>query len=299
MDTFAAAEKLEIDAAGVRIFVRRLGSGRPLVLLHGFPQTHLMWRDIAPILAQQFTVICADLRGYGRSACPPSSPDHSPYAKRAMAADIVAVMRNLGFARFLVAGHDRGARVAYRLALDHPNAVAAIAVLDVLPVSEVWRHADRRIIGFWPFALLAQPAPLPERLISAAPDAVIDNALGNWGSPRETFPAEVRDAYIEALRDADHIHAICEEYRAAAAIDDEHDTADMRAGRRITCPLMALWSGSGPLGSWYAERGGPLAIWRDWALNVKGRPVDGGHFFPEEKPEETVEELRRFFASAH
>jgi haloacetate dehalogenase len=256
-NAFAAAETLEIAAAGAQIFARRLGSGPPLVLLHGFPQTHLMWRDIAPRLAQRFTVICPDLRGYGRSSCPPSPPDHSPYSKRAMAADIVAMMRQLGFDRFMIAGHDRGGRVAYRLALDHPDAIEAIAVLDVLPVAEVWRHADRKIIGFWPFAMLAQPAPLPERLIAGAPDAIIDDALGGWGSPRETFPTEVREAYIEVLRDAAHVHAICEEYRAAATIDDEHDTADMRAGRRIACPLRALWSGNGPLGSWYAGPGRP------------------------------------------
>src|SRR5262249_1694745 len=144
---------------------------------------------------------CADLRGYGHSGCPPSLPDHSPYSKRAIAADIVAMMRQLGFDRFMIAGHDRGGRVAYRAALDHPDTIAAIAVLDVLPVGEVWRHADRKFIACWPFALLAQPAPLPERLIAAAPDAIVDGALGGWGSPRETFPAKVREAYVEALRD--------------------------------------------------------------------------------------------------
>jgi haloacetate dehalogenase len=297
-NAFVAAETLDIAAAGAQIFARRLGSGPPLVLLHGFPQTHLMWRDIAPRLAQQFTAVCPDLRGYGHSSCPPSRPDHSPYSKRAMAADIVTMMRQLGYERFMVAGHDRGGRVAYRLALDHPDAVAAVAVLDVLPVAEVWRHADRKIIGFWPFALLAQPAPLPERLMSAAPDAIVDNALGGWGSPRETFPAAVREAYIAVLRDAAHVHAICEEYRAAATIDDTHDAADMHAGRRITAPLLALWSRNGPLGSWYADLGGPLAIWRQWADDARGKPMDGGHFFPEEKPDETAEELRRFFAAA-
>jgi len=296
-NAFAAAQTLAIAGAGAQIFARRLGWGPPLVLLHGFPQTHLMWRDIAPKLARRFTVICADLRGYGHSSCPPSLPDHSPYSKRAMAADIVAMMRQLGFERFMIAGHDRGGRVAYRLALDHPGAVAAVAVLDVLPVAEVWRHADRKIIEFWPFALLAQPEPLPERLMSAAPDAVVDNALGGWGSPRAAFSAEVRAAYVEPLRDAAHVHAICEEYRAAATIDDEHDTADMRAGLRITCPLLALWSRNGPLGSWYCDLGGPLAIWRQWADHVSGKPMEGGHFFPEEKPDETAEELRRFFAA--
>jgi haloacetate dehalogenase len=241
-------------------------------------------------------VICADLRGYGRSGCPASAPDHAPYAKRAMARDMVSVMEKLGFSRFSIAGHDRGGRVAYRLALDHPERVERLAVLDVLPIADAWERADKKLaIGYWPWSLLAQPEPLPERLVSAAPDAVVDNALGGWGSSSNAFSSEVRAAYIEALRDPARVHVICEEYRAAASLDHEHDLEDRQAGRRIACPVLVLWSGRGPLNSWYAEVGGPLALWRAWASDVCGGPLDAGHFFPEEMPEQTAEKLSGFF----
>ena len=188
MDDFAAAV---IETGETTIFVRRRGTGPPLLLLHGFPQTHLMWRDVAPRLALRFTVVCADLRGYGRSGCPVSAPDHAPYAKRAMAADMVRVMERLGFPRFSVAGHDRGGRVAYRMALDHPDRIDRLAVLDVLPTETVWERADARFaLGFWPWSLLAQPEPLPERILAAAGAAIVDDALGGWGSPAAVFPPE-------------------------------------------------------------------------------------------------------------
>jgi len=288
---------MEVQTGETTIFVRRFGSGPALLLLHGFPQTHLMWRDVAPLLARRFTVICADLRGYGHSGCPASRADHAPYTKRAMAQDMVVAMEKLGFPRFSVAGHDRGGRVAYRLALDHPPRVERLAVLDVLPIAEVWERADKRLaVGFWPWSLLAQPAPLPERLISAAPDAVIDDALDAWGSPASAFSPDARAAYIEALRDPARVHAICEEYRAAATLDHEHDAEDRKSARRIACPLLVLWSGRGALNSWYAEAGGPLALWRNWANDVRGRALDAGHFFPEELPQQTAQELTRFFA---
>ncbi|MBR0643881.1 alpha/beta fold hydrolase [Plastoroseomonas hellenica] len=291
-------DAIDVEAGEASIFLRRAGSGPAILLLHGFPQTHLMWRQVAPLLADRFTVICPDLRGYGRSGCPASRPDHAPYAKRAMAKDMVAVMETLGFQRFSVAGHDRGGRVAYRLALDHPERVERLAVLDILTTADVWERADARLAaGFWPWSLLAQPEPLPERLLSAAPEAVIDDALGGWGSPAEAFSPAVRAAYIEVLRDPDRVHAICEEYRAAATLDRAHDLADREVGRRIACPVLALWSGRGALESWYAEAGGPLALWRAWADDVRGGPLDAGHFFPEEIPEQTADELRRFFAA--
>lgn len=216
-----------------------------------------------------------------------------------MARDMVAVMEQLGHPRFSVAGHDRGGRAAYRLALDHPQRVARLAVLDVLTIADAWERADKRLAtGYWPWSLLAQAEPLPERLVSAAPDAVVDSALASWGSPVNTFSAETRAAYIDALRDPAHVHAICEEYRAAATLDHAHDIEDRREGRRIACPLLVLWSGHGPLGNWYASEGGPIALWRGWADNVSGRPFDGGHFFPEEMPEHIAEELRRFFSAA-
>jgi haloacetate dehalogenase len=205
-------------------------------------------------------------------------------------------MDKLGFPRFSVAGHDRGGRVAYRLALDHPERLERLAVLDILPVADVWERADKRFVtGYWPWSLLAQDAPLPERLVAGAPDAVVDHALSGWGSRPDAFPPQVRQAYIEALRDPDRVHAICEEYRAAATLDHAHDRDDRAAGRRIRAPVLVLWSARGPLGSWYAEEGGPLALWRAWASDVRGRPVDGGHFFPEELPQQTAEELIGFF----
>jgi haloacetate dehalogenase len=290
-----------IDTDETSIFVRTLGSGPPVLLLHGFPETHLMWRGVAPLLARRFTVVCADLRGYGRSGCPPSSEpstaDHAPYSKRALAQDMVMVMEKLGYARFAVAGHDRGGRVAYRLALDHPDRVERLAVLDIIPIDIAWSRANAEFaLGFWPWSLLAQPEPLPERILTLAADAIIDNALHEWGSAAAAFPPEVRAAYVEALREPAHAHAICEEYRAAASIDRDHDAADRAAGRRITCPTLALWSARGPLQSWYTEDGGPLAIWRQWCTNVNGRAMDGGHFFPEEIPEQTADALGAFFA---
>jgi haloacetate dehalogenase len=292
MQNFRSAE---IQTGEASIFVRYSGSGPPILLLHGFPQTHLMWRGVAPLLAREFTVVCADLRGYGRSGCPTSSSDHAPYAKRAMAQDMVVVMERLGFPRFCVAGHDRGGRVAYRMALDHPHRIERLAVLDILPVETVWERADARFaLGYWPWSLLAQPGPLPETILAASAEAIVDNALGGWGSPSLMFPPEVRAAYVEALRDPSHAHAICEEYRAAAGIDRAHDCRDREAARKIAAPVFALWSAHGPLDCWYPE--GPVALWRGWADDVRGYAFKGGHFFPEAAPEQTAVALRRFFA---
>jgi haloacetate dehalogenase len=295
MDRFTTSE---IQTGETSIFVRSFGSGPPILLLHGFPQTHLMWRSVAPLLARYFTVVCADLRGYGRSGCPASARDHEPYAKRSMAQDMVTVMEQLGFGRFSVAGHDRGGRVAYRMALDHPDRVERLAVLDVLPTETVWDLADARFaVAFWPWSLLAQPEPLPERILAAVPGAIVDDALGGWGTSPTVFPREVRAAYVRALRNPGHVHAICEEYRAAATIDREHDKADRAIGRRIACPLLALWSARGPLGTWYAEEGGPVGIWRAWGDDVQGHALGAGHFFPEEVPEQTADALNSFFGA--
>lgn len=293
MFTDFETRKIPVTSTGA-IFARCGGQGPALLLLHGFPETHLMWRDIAPGLARHFTVVCADLPGYGRSAfaAPEADP---PQTKRAMARMLVEAMEHLGFDRFAVVGHDRGGPVAYRMALDHPGRIDRLAVLDVVPTAAAWDRADARFaLAFWPFSLLAQDPPLPERLIGACPEAVVDAALSGWGSPDAIFSAEIREAYVDALRHPAQVHAICQEYRAAAGIDREHDHADLAAGRRIERPLLALWSAKGPLGDWYADEGGPLEVWRDWAPDASGEGVAGGHFFPEEHPAETLERLRDF-----
>lgn len=287
----------EIDTGETTIFTRTAGSGPPLLLLHGFPETHLMWRDIAPDLSSDFTVVCADLRGYGQSGCPTSADDHAPYAKRTMAQDMVTAMARLGFERFGVAGHDRGGRVAYRMALDHPGAVERVAVLDALPVEVVWSRADARFaLGYWPWSLLAQPAPLPETILANSAESIVDNALGEWGSSANAFPPDVRAAYVAALRAPGHPEAICEEYRAAASIDVDHDRADRTAGIRIPCPVLVLWSADGPLERWYPE--GPLAVWQQWSHDVRGHSIEGGHFFPEAAPAQTILALRTFFRTS-
>jgi haloacetate dehalogenase len=270
------------------------GTGPAVLLLHGFPETHVMWRHVAPALADHLTVICADLPGYGGSTTA-SAASGCPQSKRAVAISLVQAMEQLGFSEFAVVGHDRGGRVAYRMALDHPNRITRLVALDIIPTAAAWDRADARFaLSFWPFSLLAQPEPLPEKLIGGCPEAVIDAALSQWGTPAHVFPDDVRVAYIEALRDPVKVHAICDEYRAAASIDREHDHADFRAGRRISCPLLALWSNSGGLASWYDEDGGPLEIWRRWAEDVTGEAVPGGHFFPEEYPAETAARLQSF-----
>jgi haloacetate dehalogenase len=293
---FDGFDSAHVPVAETTVFIRRKGSGPPLLLLHGFPQTHLMWHRVAPALADTFTVVCADLRGYGASGKPPSTPDHTPYSKSALALDLVQMMEMLGFMRFRVAGHDRGARVAYRMALDHASRIQQLAVLDIIPTGDVLRHtAAEFAFTYWPWSLLSQPEPLPERMILAAPDAVVDDALANWGPDAASFPPEIRSAYIEALRNEASVHAICEEYRAAATLDLARDTEDVSASRRIACPVLALWGKGGPLDLWYENAGGPLGIWKHWASDVTGRAIPGGHFFPEQNPTETLAAFRAFF----
>lgn len=215
-----------------------------------------------------------------------------------MARDMITVMERLGFPRFSVAGHDRGGRVAYRLALDHADRIERLAVLDIVPTESAWARADSRFaLAFWPWSLLAQSEPLPERVLTGAADAVVDQALLEWGSPSAVFSPEIRAAYIKSLRDPAHGHAICEEYRAAATIDREHDQTDRAAGRRISCPLLVLWSAQGPRGTWYTRESGPVGLWQEWSNNVRGQAIEAGHFFPEEVPEQTAEALGRFFGS--
>jgi len=280
-------ETAEIRVGDNKIFIRRYGNGSPLLLVHGFPRTSLMWRFVAPVLASNFTVICVDLRGYGRSGVPSSATDHYPYSKRSMANELVSLMEVLGFSRFDLVGHDRGGRVSYRLALDHPERVQRLAVFDVLPISDAWSLADARFAQtYWPWVVLSQKAPLPERYLLAAPDAVFDDRFG-----KGSFGPEIRAEYVETYRSPARVHAICEEYRAAAGIDIEHDEKDREASRKIECPMLHLWASGGPLDTFYAKEGGPLGIWRRWAANVQGQAMSGGHFFPEESPNDTANVL--------
>ncbi|MGJ4940361.1 alpha/beta fold hydrolase [Bradyrhizobium sp. HKCCYLS1011] len=289
-DHFETAEILVGDNT---IFIRRYGKGSPLLMVHGFPRTSLMWRHMAPQLASNHTVICVDLRGYGRSGVPSSAEDHYAYSKRAMATELVAVMDKLGFARFDLVGHDRGGRVSYRLALDHPQNVRRLAVFDVIPISEAWARADAKFaMNWWPWSLLMQKAPLPEKYLLGAPDAAFDNPLGEG-----SFGPEIKAEYLETYRDPERVHAVCEEYRAAAGIDIEHDKKDREQSRKIACPMLHLWSAGGPLDTFYGEDGGALGIWRRWADNVQGQAIKGGHFFPEENPTETAEILTKFLAA--
>jgi haloacetate dehalogenase len=291
-DVFDGFDEFDIATADTTIHGRRGGSGPPLLLLHGVPETHLMWHRVAPRLAERFTVVATDLRGFGDSGTPPSAPDHGPYSMREIARDQVEVMRALGHERFAVAGHDRGARCAYRMALDHPAVVTRLAVLDIVPTGDAFRRADMDFsLGFWVWSFLAAPEPVPERLIAAAPSVLVDHMLDEWSQPPDAFPAEVRAAYAKAFTDPATVHAICEEYRAAATLDYEHDEAD-RGRRRISCPTLALWSKSGAVAQWYE----PLEIWRTWADDVRGGPIDAGHFLPEEAPDETARRLLGFFA---
>jgi haloacetate dehalogenase len=279
-------EHIETPEATIR--VRHGGSGPPLLLLHGYPQTHVMWHRVAPRLAREFSVVAMDLRGYGESSKPPTTDDHEPYSKRAMARDAVAVMKHLGHERFDVAGHDRGGRVAYRLALDHPERVRKLATLDIIPTGEHFRRADMKFgLGYWHWFFLAQPYPLPEKLIGADP------AWFLTGRPNRAnvHAPEALDDYRRAYRDPAMIHASCEDYRAGATYDFRLDEAD-RGNKKIAAPLLALWAGRGEVGKWYDV----LGIWSDWADDVRGHAIDAGHFMAEEAPDETYAALREFFA---
>jgi haloacetate dehalogenase len=285
-------ETAEVTVSGNSVFVRRYGSGPPVLLVHGFPRTSLMWRHIAPMLANTHTLICADLRGYGRSGVVPSTTDHLPYSKRAMATELVGVMEALGFPKFTAVGHDRGGRVCYRLALDHPASVERLAVFDVIPILEAWTRSDARFAQtYWPWSLLSQAQPLPESYLLGAPEAVFRNPFGQG-----SFGSDVLDEYLATFRDPARVHAVCEEYRAAATVDSEHDRLDKEAGNQIRCPMLHLWAKGGPLDSFYERDGGPIGIWRHWAPQVEGHAIPGGHFFPEENPSETASALERFLS---
>lgn len=294
---FEGFQHAVIDTGEAAISVRHGGNGPPLLLLHGHPQTHACWHKIAPWLARDFKVVVPDLRGYGDSSKPPTTPDHEPYSKRAMARDQVEVMRQLGFDRFRVAGHDRGGRVAYRMALDFPGKVLKVAVLDIIPTGEHYRRADWKFgLGYWHWFFLAQPFDLPERMIGANPDNYYYHfqRLGvETVQPRpDFFTDEALADYLRSVHNPATIHAMCEDYRAGATYDFNLDEAD-RGHKRIICPLLALWGGKGEVGKWYDI----LAVWRDWADHVEGHVIENsGHYLEEEAPDETYEAFHKFFS---
>ena len=282
-----------MDVPGGKIRLRHGGSGPPLLLLHGNPQTHAMWHRVAPALAERFSVVCPDLRGYGGSFKPRPTPDHGPYAKAEMARDMVAVMEQLGHRRFLIGSHDRGARVAHRLAIDFPDRVEKLAVLDIVPTIEHFERADMKFaLGYYHWFWLAQPRPFPEVLIERAPETWFSFQTARAPEPPSFFATEALADYIEAVRNADTITGICEDYRAAAGIDLEHDRASRAAGLKVQCPMLVLWGSKGRIGAWYDA----LAIWRQYcAAAVIGGPVESGHFIPEEVPDAVLEWFGRFF----
>ena len=294
-DFFPGFASRHIAAPAGSIFARIGGEGPPALLLHGFPQTHIEWRLIAPTLAQKFTVVVMDLRGYGGSSIPASQAG-AAYAKREMAKDAVAVMAELGFARFSVVGHDRGARVAYRLALDEPERIEKLAVIDIIPTFEMWRTMDAaRAMQTYHWMFLAQPAPMPETLIGGAPVAWLNHTLASWTGDKSLAAfGDALNAYAEAFDQPERIHAFCEDYRAGATIDRRLDAEDEAAGRRIAAPLLAIWGARGIP----SEGDDPLAIWRRWAAKAEGRAISGGHFLPEENPAETAAALMDFLSSS-
>ncbi len=288
-DFFPGFEKRVIETRECSIAARVGGEGPPLLLLHGYPETHVMWHRVAPSLAENFTVIAPDLRGYGDSGIPDSDPDHRAYSKRAMAADQVEVMASLGFDDFQVVGHDRGGRATHRMCLDFPEKVRRAAVLDIVPTPHVFEAADQRIARrYYHWFFLSQPPPLPERLIGGDPEFYLSTKVASWGVGTDWLPTDVREEYLRFFRQPERIHATCEDYRAGATIDLEDHAADR--DKRIGCPLLVLWGAKGVVHQLYD----PLAVWREWADDVSSQVIDCGHYLPEEKPEETLTALRAF-----
>ena len=284
----------DVNAGEARIATWIGGKGPPVLLLHGYPQTHLSWHRIAPVLAQHYTVVATDLRGYGESRGPQGDAEHVHYAKRTMANDQLAVMRHFGFARFGVIGHDRGARVGYRLALDHPEAVAALASLTVVPSIELWERVDKAFaLGAYHWFLFAQPYDLPERLLAGDPDFFLDWTLRKMTRFRDRLSPHAVDAYHAAFRRPEVRHAMMEDYRAGAGIDLDHDRADREAGRKLACPVQVLWEEGRTV---FGET--PVAVWRRWADAVEGRAITAGHMLAEEAPDEVLTAVLPFLAKA-
>lgn len=286
---FEGFESRRLAAGGGReVFARIGGDGPPLLLIHGYPQTHVMWHAVAPALAERFTVVAVDLPGYGASDRPPVQDDHVPHSKRAWAASLRTAMADLGHEHFAVCGHDRGARVTYRMALDHPEAVSRLAVLDIVPTSDVYDHASRAsAAAYFHWYFLIQAKPLPEGLITPDPDHWFEHSLMRMTD----FEPEAMEAYRAGWRDAAAVEAMCEDYRAGFYVDYEIDRADRDAGRRIEQPVLALWGSRGPMPSWFDM----LEVWRPWCADLRGHAVDATHFLAEDRPEEVADDLIEFF----
>ena len=281
--------KIQISAKGAAIFMEHGGTGQPLLFLHGYPQTHIMWHQFAPHFTGQFRVLCPDLRGYGDSAKPKSTPDHRFYSKRAMAQDMVEVMDYFGYREFSVVGHDRGARVAHRLALDYPERVKKVCIMDIVPTYHMFKHTDQAFAtGYYHWFFLIQPNGLPEKLIGSNPVYFLTEKLKRWSAPDAQFAPEAMSDYIRCFSNPETIRASCDDYRAAASIDLEHDEASL--GQKIRCPLLVLWGAKGFVQRTYDV----LDVWRQYAEQVEGKALDCGHFLPEEQPDEVVAVLQEF-----
>ncbi len=293
-DLFPGFESRWIDTATGKICARVGGKGPPLMLLHGYAQTNVMWHKVAPELARHFTLVVPDLPGYGWSDVPRSAADHSPYTKRAMAAAMVEAMEALGHARFALAGHDRGGRVAYRLALDHPGRLSKLATLDIVPTWHMWHDLDARLAyRIWHWTFLALPAPGPENVIGRDAVAFWDwkTAAGTKSKDLSSFDPRALAHYRAFFQDPGRIHATCEDYRAGRTTDLAIDDADRAAGKKIACPMLAIWGAAGIP----SETKNPLDTWREWASDVRGFAIDCGHYLPEENAPATAKALIEFF----
>jgi haloacetate dehalogenase len=292
-DLFPGFESQWIDTSIGRIFARSGGDGPPLLLLHGYAQSNVMWHKVAPALAAKFTLILPDLPGYGWSDVPRSGKGHTPYDKRSMAKAMVELMEKLGYARFYLAGHDRGGRVSYRLALDNPGRLIKLAVLDIIPTYEMWNRMDHTLaMKVWHWQFLAQKYPMPEMLIEKAPIEYLDYKMASWTKSRDlsAFDPRALAHYHAFFSDPLRIHATCEDYRAGASTDLGHDEFDHAARNKISTPMIALWGAAG-----IPSENSPLAIWKDWAKDVSGKAIDSGHFLAEESPDATARALLEFF----
>ena len=292
MEMFEDFKRDSFKVNGVQINARFGGKGEPLLLLHGYPQTHVMWHKIAPVLAGNYFVVCPDLRGYGDSSKPGGLPDHSNYSKRVMGEDMAAVMDKLGFSGFFAVGHDRGGRVLHRMCLDYPGLIKKACVMDIAPTHHMFTTADKEFAtGYYHWFFLIQPGGLPEKLIGEDPEYYLREILKRWSGSRKDFDPGAVDEYLRCFSDPQAIHGSCEDYRAASTIDLEHDEQDM--DKKISCPLLVLWGNEGFVHRKYDV----LSTWSERAADVAGKALSSGHFLPEENPDEVVQELLNFLRS--